>query len=118
MKPKKPGVSLPEPDMVVSAPQPRKAYTKEFKLSVIAQMQQGQKSVTALALELGLRRNQLYKWASAYSQNEPGKAFSGGGRPAGSEEREIVKLRRQLARANEELTILKKFDAYLTRQKK
>jgi transposase len=35
-----------------------------------------------------------------------------------AQESEVVRLRRELARAKEELAILKKFDAYLTRLKK
>ena len=39
------------------------ALTKEFKLEAVRLLQLGQKPATELALELGIRRNQLYKWA-------------------------------------------------------
>jgi transposase len=74
-------------------------------------------NVTALALELGVRRNLLYKWAKALDARGPGTGFRGRGRLPADQESEIVRLRRELAKANEELAILKKFDAYLTRRK-
>ena len=40
------------------------------------------------------------------------------GRPATSELSEVEQLRLKLAKAEQELEILKKFDAYLTRLKK
>ena len=48
----------------------------------------------------------------------PGEVFRSPGRPAAAELSEVEQLRRELARAQEELAILKKFDAYLTRLKK
>ena len=36
--------------------------TKEFKLVAVRQLGEGVKSVAVLAPELGVRRNQLYKW--------------------------------------------------------
>jgi transposase-like protein len=38
----------------------RQKYSKAFKLEALRRLQQGDKSVTELAFELGLRRNQLY----------------------------------------------------------
>lgn len=99
------------------APVQRKAITKEFKLMAVQRMRQGDKSPTELALELGVRRNQLYKWAAALDQLGPEASFKGPGRLVATQESEVVKLRRELAKVSEELAILKKFDAYLTRKK-
>jgi transposase len=41
---------------------PNKTYTKEFKLEAIRLMKQSDKPSAEVAVELGLRRNQLYKW--------------------------------------------------------
>jgi transposase len=41
----------------------RARYTKEFKLEAVRLLQLGQKPATELALEFGIRRNQLHKWA-------------------------------------------------------
>ncbi|QBH99702.1 transposase [Pseudoduganella albidiflava] len=97
--------------------QHRSVYTKQFKLAAVARLNDGKQTAEALALELGVRRNQLYKWAKALEQKGPEASFSSRGRKPASEESEIVQLKRQLARAQEELAILKKFDAYLKRQK-
>lgn len=39
----------------------RARYSKEFKLEAVKLLPLGQKPATELALELGIRRNQLYK---------------------------------------------------------
>lgn len=40
----------------------RPSYTKEFKLEAVRLLEHGDKPAADLARELGLRRNQLYKW--------------------------------------------------------
>jgi transposase len=115
MKPHK----KPSPTVEPVGPSPeRKIFTVEFKRAAVARMRQGDTSATALALELGVRRNQLYKWEKMLAGIAPGEAPRGRGRLPADQESEVVRLRRELARANEELAILKKFDAYLTRLKK
>jgi transposase len=42
-------------------PLERTVYSTEFKLEAVQRMREGPLSATALALELGIRRNQLYK---------------------------------------------------------
>ena len=96
---------------------PRKVYEMDFKLAALARMRDGLQSSTALAMELGIRRNQLYKWAELYDPVAPTSGFKGPGRPPAPPEEEIGRLKRELSRAQEELIILKKFDAYLTRLK-
>ena len=41
----------------------RQQFDKAFKLNAVALLKAGQKPATQLALELGIRRNLLYKWA-------------------------------------------------------
>lgn len=93
----------------------RTVFSKEFKLAAVTRMREGKQSVTALAFELGIRRNQLYKWANALDELGADASFAGPGRPPASADPEVVRLQRELDRANEELAILKKFDAYLAR---
>jgi transposase len=95
-----------------------RVFTVEFKRAAVERMQQDDISPTALALELGIRRNQLYKWAKALQGTAPGDAVRGRGRVPADQESELVRLRRKLAGVEEELAILKKFDAYLTQLKK
>ena len=99
-------------------PKPRAKFTDEFKRDAVSRMRAGGQSATDLAEELGIRRNMLYKWADKFDALSPGEVFRAPGRPAASELSEVDRLRRDLARAQEELAILKKFDAYLTRLKK
>ena len=105
-----------EPSSSGPAPTPRTKFTDEFKRMAVARLRETD-NATLLALELGVRRNQLYKWAKALDELEPGKALKPPGRPPASEESEVVRLRLELARAQQELAVLKKFDAYLTRLK-
>jgi transposase len=102
----------------VGAPAPRTKFTNEFKRSAVAKLRESGTNATLLAIELGIRRNQLYKWAKTLDERGPDTDFRSPGRPAASEETEVVRLRRELARAQQELAVLKKFDAYLTRLKK
>ena len=106
------------PVVAPSPPETRKVYTVEFKRKAVDLMHQGEQSATALALQLGVRRNQLYKWSKALDQQGVAIEPKSRGPAPGSEQSELTKLRRQLARANEELAILKKADAYFARHKK
>jgi transposase len=99
-----------------AVPVERTKFTNEFKRMAVERMRQGVISPTELAVELGIRRNQLYKWADKLDEQLPGESFKSPGRPV-AEETEVERLRRELATAQEELAILKKFDAYLTRRK-
>ena len=40
----------------------RQRFSKDFKLEAVRLLELGQKPAAQLALELGVRRNQLYKW--------------------------------------------------------
>lgn len=101
-----------------SALKQRAQFTDEFKRVAVSRLREPGQNATELALELGIRRNQLYKWAKKLDEQLPGMALRGAGRPPASELTEVERLRRELASAQEELAILKKFDAYLTRLKK
>ena len=101
-----------------SAPKARASFEDEFKRDAVARLRSGAQTATALALELGVRRNQLYKWAKKLDAQSPGEEFRSPGRPAASELGEVEQLRHDLAEAQEELAILKKLDAYLTVLKK
>jgi len=100
------------------APKQRATFSDEFKREAVARLHSGKQSATDLAMELGIRRNLLYKWADKIEKQAPDKKLRSPGRPATSELSEVEQLRRELAKAQEELAILKKFDAYLTRLKK
>ena len=46
----------------VNAERQRQRFSREFKLEAVRLLELGQKPGTQLALELGIKRNQLYKW--------------------------------------------------------
>ena len=106
------------PASPASTPKSRATFTDEFKRNAVARMRAEGQNATDLAVELGIRRNLLYKWADKIDKQSPGELLRSPGRPAADELSEVERLRRDLAQAQEELAILKKFDAYLTRLKK
>ena len=94
----------------------RKHFTKEFKLEAVRLLHDGGQPASTVARQLGIRRNQLYKWREAVAAYGPDAAFDRGpGRPRADQEGEVVRLRRALARVTEERDILKKAAAYFAR---
>lgn len=116
--PKKKPTSAVEIAAAPPLPVKNRVFTLEFKRAAVERMQQGDTSATALALELGIRRNLLYKWAKSLEGTVPGQPLRGRGRVPADQESEVVRLRRKLAIVEEERDILKKFHAYLTQQQK
>ena len=107
-------LSVPTP-AATPARETRTVYTIEFKRTAVDLMRQSDKSATALALELGIRRNQLYKWKEQLGSKGE-KAFRGPGRKPVAEESEVSRLKRELAKVTEERDILKKTVAYFARE--
>jgi transposase len=93
----------------------RQRFDKSFKLEAVRLLELGQKSATQLALELGVRRNQLYKWKEQLAGKGDG-AFGGSGRRPATREGEVARLKRELAKVTEERDILKKAAAYFARE--
>ena len=89
-------------------------YSKEFKLEAIRLAEESSKPVTAIARELGVRVNQIYKWKKQLEAKGE-TAFPGSGRQLGLEA-ENARLRRELKAAQEEAEILKKAAAYFRKQ--
>jgi transposase len=92
----------------------RKKFTSEFKREAVRLMESSEKPSSEVARELGVRRNQLYKWKEQLDKRGarafPGK---GGGRTQGDE---VAQLRRELERVKEERDILKKAAAYFAKE--
>ncbi len=92
----------------------RPSYSKEFKLEAVRLLERGEKSAADLARELGIRRNQLYKWQEQLSARGQDDAFPGHGRRVGAGA-EVARLRRENARLQEENVILKKAAVYFAK---
>jgi transposase len=90
--------------------------SKEFKLEAVRLLESGQKPVTQLAMELGVRRNQLYKWQVQLKAQGEARAFRGPGAKRLDEYSEVERLRRELKRVTEERDILKKAAAYFAKE--
>jgi transposase/putative transposase len=89
----------------------RKKFTPEFKREAVQLLERGSRPASELARELGVRRNQLYKWQREFQARGAG-AFPGSG---ARKERttEITRLKRELAHVTEERDILKKSGSVL-----
>jgi len=54
----------------VNAERQRQRYNKEFKLATVKLLQSGTKPGTLIAMELGIQRNLLYKWAETLKRHD------------------------------------------------
>jgi transposase len=96
---------------------PYKTYSKEFKEEAVRLMESSGRPAAEIAMELGIRRNQLYKWKEQM-ENRGDKAFTGRGRPKKEEQSEMTTLRQENERLREEVEILKKAAAYFAKELK
>jgi transposase len=92
----------------------RKSFSSEFKREAVRLLDTSQKPPADLARELGVRRNQLYKWKEQLGKRGT-QAFPGSGkRPTD----ELARLRKELEQVKEERDILKKAAAYFAKELK
>jgi transposase len=96
---------------------PYTTYSKEFKEEAVRLMESSDRPAAEIAMELGIRRNQLYKWKEQM-ENKGDKAFSGRGRPKKEDQSELTTLRQENERLREEVEILKKAAAYFAKELK
>ena len=77
---------------------PRRQYDEQFKSEAVRLLETGQRSVPDVAKSLGVSANLLYRWR-ALAQAGKGHAIN---------QAELVQLREQLRRTEQERDILKK----------
>lgn len=96
----------------------KSSYTREFKLEAVRLLESGTKGGSEIAMELGIRRNQLYKWQQEIQLKGAETAFPGKGsrKNVSNEADENARLKRELARVKEERDILKKAITFITRE--
>ncbi|WP_445665333.1 transposase [Fodinibius sp. AD559] len=93
----------------------RQTYSKQFKLDVIQQSYQ-RDNIRELANELGIDPGLIYAWRSKY-KTQPQQAFPGKGIPSRTpEEKELAKLKKELADVRMERDILKKAMGIFTKK--
>jgi transposase len=95
----------------------RKTFSEAFKREAVRLLEQGDKSPSDLAIDLGIRRNQLYKW-QAQVRKHGDAAFQGPGRKPADPNDEVARLRKEVADLKEENEILKKAAAYFAKELK
>lgn len=87
-------------------------YSPEFKDEAVRQVTERGYSVTEVAERLGVSTHSLHKWVKAV---KPGKADQQAGELTDAK-KEILRLRAQLRRTEEERDILKKAARYFASQ--
>ena len=94
---------------------PYKTYTKEFKLEALKMMETSDRPASEIAMQLGIRRNQLYKWKEQMAKKGD-VASSKRGRPKKEDQSELSRLRQELKRVKEENEILKKAAVFFAKE--
>jgi len=94
---------------------PYKTYTKEFKLEALRLMESSDRPASEIAMKLGIRRNQLYKWKEQMIKK--GDVASGKrGRPKKEDQSELARLKQENKRLQEENEILKKAAVFFAKE--
>lgn len=91
----------------------RKTYPREFKMEAVKRIIEDRVPQSHVARELGISINTLAGWKRAYLE-DPEQSFPGHGKQK-PDEAEVTQLKRALARALEEIEILKKAAAYFAK---
>ena len=93
----------------------RRTYSKQFKLDVIQQSYQ-RDNIRELADDLGIDSGLIYAWRSRY-KTQSQQPFPGKGIPQQTpEEKELAKLKKELADVRMERDILKKAMGIFTKK--
>jgi transposase len=93
----------------------KRRHTREFKLEAVRLLDQSAQPASEIALQLGIKRTLLYRWRDAV-RTKGDAAFGGAGRRLATPEDELIRLRRELKRTQEERDILKKAAAYFAKE--
>lgn len=92
----------------------KQTFSKEFKLEAVRLLEKKEKDASQLARELGVRRNQLYKWQKEI-ENYGDEAFPGIGRRSIKQD-ETASLKEKIKRLEQENEILKKAAVYFAKE--
>lgn len=92
----------------------KQMFSKEFKQDAVRLLEKQEKDAFQLARELGVRRNQLYKWQKEL-ENYGDEAFPGKGRRPMKQD-ETASLKTKIKRLEQENEILKKAAVYFAKE--
>ena len=93
----------------------RRKHSAEFKREAVRLTLEPGRTVSEVAANLGVDRSLLQRWRSEMGAHGA-SAFPGNGRTKTSDE-EVLQLRKDLARAQQERDILKKALAYFAKER-
>ena len=93
----------------------RRKHSAEFKREAVRLSREAGRTVGEVAANLGIDRGLLQRWRSEL-ESHGAEAFPGNGRLKASDE-EVLQLRKDLARAQQERDILKKALAYFAKER-
>ena len=93
----------------------RRKYSAEFKREAVQLTLERGRTVGEVAANLGINPGLLQRWRSQVKAHGP-DVFPGNGRPKASDE-EVLQLRKDLARVQQERDILKKALAYFAKER-
>lgn len=92
----------------------RRKYPREFKIEAVRRVVDGRETAAEIARALDLEPTLLYGWVRQFKK-EASEAFRGNGNVT-SQDEELRRLRRELARVTEERDILKKATAFFAKE--
>ena len=92
----------------------RRKFPREFKVEAVRRVVDGGETAAEVARSLDLQPNMLFGWVRQFKA-EAAAAFRGNGNVT-SQDEEVRKLRRELARVTEERDILKKATAFFAKE--
>ena len=90
-------------------------YTKEFKLEALRLLEESDRPANEIAMSLGIRRNQLYKWKEQMIKKGDVPAAKKG-RPKKEDQTELSTVKQELKRVKEENQILKKAAIFFAKE--
>ena len=91
----------------------RNKFPREFKIEAVKRVIEDRVPQSHVARELGISINTLAGWKRAYLE-DPEQSFPGNGKQK-PDDAELTRVKRELARAREEIEILKKATAYFAK---
>jgi transposase len=99
----------------MSMAESRRKYSAEFKCEAVRLSREPDRSVSEVAASLGIARSLLHRWRKDVGEHGL-EAFPGNGKLKASDD-ELARLRKELARAQQERDILKKALAFFAKER-
>ena len=94
-------------------PDKRNKYPREFKIEAVKRVVEDRVPQAHVARELGIPANTLAVWKRDYLK-DPEHSFPGNGKQK-PDDAELTRLKRELAKAREDIEVLKKAAAFFAK---